>query len=251
MIDLGSAIEAILGANCADDAFGNLTKSTQDLGYNNAIFTLLTDHPSVGLTQFHGFATDYPEDWMKHYETAGYYEFDPVVQASFKSVLPFSWDDAMALQRRAPDLDEAQSQMGQRILNDAADAGFSGGIGVPIRSRFGELAGLGFAREHNSEGESYQKLAQINLLAGAFYDRYMGFFQAEDPVCYTSRERDVLSWSAEGKTDREIAIILGITPPTVRYHWANIFEKMNVTNKIQATCQAVRTGVISVQRFGI
>ena len=42
----------------------------------------------------------------------------------------------------------------------------------------------------------------------------------------TPREREVLHWVAAGKTDREIADILGMSPRTVQKHLQHIYEKL-------------------------
>ncbi len=40
------------------------------------------------------------------------------------------------------------------------------------------------------------------------------------------RETEVLSWLAKGKTNRDIAGILGMSPRTVNKHLEHIFEKL-------------------------
>jgi DNA-binding CsgD family transcriptional regulator len=44
----------------------------------------------------------------------------------------------------------------------------------------------------------------------------------------TPRECEVLQWISEGKRDREIAVILDLSPRTVTNHAHNIFQKLNV-----------------------
>jgi DNA-binding CsgD family transcriptional regulator len=52
------------------------------------------------------------------------------------------------------------------------------------------------------------------------------------------REREVLSWIVQGKTNSEIAIILNISENTVRNHAASIFKKMHVENRSAAAAVA-------------
>jgi DNA-binding CsgD family transcriptional regulator len=51
----------------------------------------------------------------------------------------------------------------------------------------------------------------------------------------TPREAEVLLWLAQGKTNPEIARILGIRPYTVRTHVERIFTKLGVNNRHAAT----------------
>ena len=47
----------------------------------------------------------------------------------------------------------------------------------------------------------------------------------------STREQDVLEWLEEGKSNGEIALILGISEHTVRHHLERIFSKLGVENR--------------------
>jgi DNA-binding NarL/FixJ family response regulator len=57
----------------------------------------------------------------------------------------------------------------------------------------------------------------------------------------TVREGEVLSWLSKGKTNRDIAQILGLSPRTVDKHLEQIYAKLGVENRTAAA--AVATGV--------
>ena len=59
----------------------------------------------------------------------------------------------------------------------------------------------------------------------------------------SAREREVLSWLAEGKSNTEIAFLLGISPGTVKKHLENIYNKLGVENRHAAALLAVRRGL--------
>jgi DNA-binding CsgD family transcriptional regulator len=54
----------------------------------------------------------------------------------------------------------------------------------------------------------------------------------------THREREILGWIARGKTSREIAAILVISPYTVRKHVEHILEKLEVSTRSAAVARA-------------
>jgi DNA-binding CsgD family transcriptional regulator len=56
----------------------------------------------------------------------------------------------------------------------------------------------------------------------------------------TTRESEVLSWLSKGKTNRDIAQILGLSPRTVDKHLEQIYAKLGVENRTAAA--AVATG---------
>jgi DNA-binding NarL/FixJ family response regulator len=58
----------------------------------------------------------------------------------------------------------------------------------------------------------------------------------------TSRESEVLSWLAKGKTNRDIAQILGLSPRTVDKHLEQIYAKLGVENRTAAA--AIATGAV-------
>jgi DNA-binding CsgD family transcriptional regulator len=55
----------------------------------------------------------------------------------------------------------------------------------------------------------------------------------------TGREREVLHWLGGGKTDRDIAAILGISPRTVHKHLQRIYEKLGVETRTAAVVRAL------------
>ncbi|MNG41508.1 Transcriptional regulatory protein LiaR [compost metagenome] len=49
---------------------------------------------------------------------------------------------------------------------------------------------------------------------------------------------------AEGKSNKEMAKLLGITPETIKSHMKNIFAKLNVDSRAQAAVAAKASGFI-------
>ena len=66
----------------------------------------------------------------------------------------------------------------------------------------------------------------------------------EPDVGLTRREMDVLGLMVDGKTNKEIAPELSISPETVKEHVKHILAKVGVTSRTQAAVWAVRNGVV-------
>ncbi|WP_300703765.1 response regulator transcription factor, partial [uncultured Brachyspira sp.] len=49
----------------------------------------------------------------------------------------------------------------------------------------------------------------------------------------TKREREILSYLLDGKTNKEVSLILDISLNTVNNHVANIYEKSGVKNRVE------------------
>jgi DNA-binding response OmpR family regulator/DNA-binding CsgD family transcriptional regulator len=56
----------------------------------------------------------------------------------------------------------------------------------------------------------------------------------------TSRESEVLSWISKGKTNRDIAQILGLSPRTIDKHLEQIYAKLGVENRTAAAALAAQ-----------
>lgn len=55
----------------------------------------------------------------------------------------------------------------------------------------------------------------------------------------TVREQQVLRWLAHGKTDREIAAMLGISARTVQKHLQHVYVKLGVENRTAAVMRGL------------
>ena len=66
----------------------------------------------------------------------------------------------------------------------------------------------------------------------------------EEAVKLTKREIEVLTLVIEGKSSKEVADMLYVSKRTVDFHLANIYDKLQVSNRVQAFRRAARLGLI-------
>ncbi len=72
----------------------------------------------------------------------------------------------------------------------------------------------------------------------------------DQSVKLTKREVEVLTLVIEGKSSKEVAEQLFVSKRTVDFHLANIYDKLNVTNRVQAFREATRRGLIPFHIVG-
>ena len=60
----------------------------------------------------------------------------------------------------------------------------------------------------------------------------------------SAREIEVLRFVGRGRANKQIGAELGISEETVKRHVSNIFAKMGVADRAQATAEALRRGII-------
>ena len=61
----------------------------------------------------------------------------------------------------------------------------------------------------------------------------------------SDREREIFQLVAEGKSNKEVAELLSISPATVETHRARVLQKLEVHNTAELVLYAVRHGIIS------
>jgi DNA-binding NarL/FixJ family response regulator len=61
----------------------------------------------------------------------------------------------------------------------------------------------------------------------------------------TEREREVLQLLAEGKSNKEVATILDLSPYTIETHRTNLMQKLGLHNTAEIVLYAVRKGIIA------
>jgi two-component system response regulator NreC len=95
-----------------------------------------------------------------------------------------------------------------------------------------------------SEGKSFFSPVISKMLLED-YMRQVREKEVEDSYdLLTPREREILQLIAEGKTNKEIATILGLSPHTIETHRGNILEKLNLHSVPELILYAVRKGII-------
>jgi len=61
----------------------------------------------------------------------------------------------------------------------------------------------------------------------------------------TPRQRQILEMIAQGRSNPQIARVLGRSEHTVHRHVANIFNKLSVSSRAAAVAQAARRGLLA------
>lgn len=240
MKTLEQHIELINSSKTPEEAFGRFCSILNGHGYDRIAYSLVTDHPSLGLPRQHGLATSYPEDWMKFYKEKHYMEIDPVTRRCLTSRKPFFWTDVT----NAPDIATPSFQ----LMKEAEEAGVSDGIGISLCGQSGELVGIGLARNATKcprETKNYDFLSGAYLLSVYFHETFRDLLSKPLKVEITTRQSEVLCWASEGKTDEEIAIILNISLNTVRFHWKRIFKTLEANGRYYAITKAIRLQLIT------
>ncbi len=94
-------------------------------------------------------------------------------------------------------------------------------------------------------GGSYLSPEVADIVLEGYRKRPSGRPESTGPEL-TDREREVLQLLAEGKTSKEIAGALNVSPKTVETHRRQIMDKLDIHNVAGLTKYAIREGLTSV-----
>ncbi len=68
--------------------------------------------------------------------------------------------------------------------------------------------------------------------------------EEEQTVTLTAREIEVLRLVVQGKPSKEVAELLFVSKRTVDFHLANIYTKLDASNRMEAMQTAMRCGLL-------
>jgi two-component system response regulator NreC len=95
------------------------------------------------------------------------------------------------------------------------------------------------------EGRCFFSPAIAQMLAEE-YTRQLQKTDTQDSYeLLTEREREILQLLAEGKSNKEVATILDVSPYTVESHRTHLMQKLNLHNTAEIVLYAVRKKIVS------
>ncbi|WP_168189640.1 LuxR family transcriptional regulator [Limnobaculum zhutongyuii] len=229
-INLYRTYENLSKTKDKESFFKTLQKAASDLGFEycaygvRPIYPLSAQQPQV--------INNYPIGWNQAYQSNNYFEIDPTVQHGLRSTQALFWEDD--LYRTSP-----------YFWEEAKAFGINHGISQAQKDSIGRVGMLTFASpdQHYTAKTLLVQAPSLIWLSQIAHNRLAEYLlpQENHEADYqlTKREKDILRWTAEGKTSNEIAILMSISDRTVNFHVNNILKKLSVSNKTAATVKAM------------
>lgn len=179
---------------------------------------------------------EFPGEWAERYNKHHYALRDPVVRYLHRSQAPFTWKESYEAETQREDV--------KLIGGEAAAFGLKKGYVIPIRLVGGVLAAVSFGASHMEfDPDMLAELAFVANLAVGHLLR-LRYDPSSNERTVSPRERECLLWASEGKTDWEISVILGISPPTVTKHLLSARQRLGAVNRAQLIGAAIRYKII-------
>jgi LuxR family quorum sensing-dependent transcriptional regulator len=181
----------------------------------------------------------WPEGWTDLYTKLDFVQNDPVVAHCFRSIVPFQWAEAP--------YDPLTSPKSKEVMERATDFRMNQGFCVPIHGGDGFQAVVTVAGERIEIDKQIRRA--LHLMSLYVHSRAAELCSPKEVQPHrllTRREREVLQWTAAGKTSWEISQILGVAESTITTHIKAAAAKFDTTNRVATIVTALRRGEISL-----
>jgi DNA-binding NarL/FixJ family response regulator len=96
-----------------------------------------------------------------------------------------------------------------------------------------------------SEGKPFFSPAIAKMLLDDYLRQLQQRGLTDSYDLLSDREKEVLQLLAEGKTNKEVATLLQLSPATVETHRGHIMQKLNLHNTAEIVLYAVRKKLVS------
>jgi DNA-binding CsgD family transcriptional regulator len=185
------------------------------------------------------FFLDWPQDWIEYYENNRCVEHDLLPIEARRRIEPFWYSDLI---KRFKLTDK------QRELYDAGVAfGWKDVFCVPIHGP-GSVQGLVTMAIRQELKFSNADCAVLEVMARAVWERCrsaegFGIFEPKKSQL-SPREIECLQWAAAGKSDVDIAVLVGIKPATAHFHIEQAKKRLGVKTRVEAVAVGLLHGFI-------
>lgn len=184
-------------------------------------------------------AQGFGQDWISLYDNENFRRADPIPDYVMRKGQLLTWRHALDQQSLSHDaLDFVEALRTHKLLY---------GFGVPSfgpNNRNAYVA-FGFAQGLTGEDE-----ARMGTLAAIAQSAHLKICQLAEPLeeakQLSERERQVLHWVGRGKSNSDIATILGVSPETVKTYLRRIYGKLDVADRVGATVKALKLSIITL-----
>lgn len=185
----------------------------------------------------HGF----PQEWLDLYAQEEFRRHDPVPNHIMQAGVTMSWQRAIAEQKLTAGQQDFVEQMRRH--------GLLHGIGVPLFGAKGKEAYSAFGLDRAIGPADEPLIRRAEAMAQIAHRRTVELVLGQEArtVRLSPRERDVLHWIARGKSNADIATILGISAGTVDTFVRRLFAKLDVSDRVAAIVEGLRGGLVRLK----
>lgn len=188
-------------------------------------------HPRLGLI------SNWPDEWTDVYVRTEGFLVDPVVRTALTLPGGFHWRD----------ISDVGSAAGHELFRNAAQFGLGDGFSLPVGGPGTQPAIVNLSGGGSFDWTDLEQ-GVVSFLVDAFMARllYLRDFAIRPAVKDLSpQELRVLYHAAMGRSDKEIALEMELSPFTVASYWRSVRVKLNAQDRTHAVAVGIWSGQIA------
>src|SRR5580704_3448204 len=223
-------------ANSVEELKMVFERSASEEGYENHVFASVGERRLTSVSWF-----KLPDGYADAYIANGWERIDPMLPASRRAIDAFSWADVLRGLKLSP--------VQERFFYECDALGVSNGMVFPMRGPGDQCDIFSLSCRTKTRLDPARVPLLRAVVAQTWYcyrNLTGGLFAKANAVStgLTPREREVLNWIKAGKTNSDIAEILGVSRKAIEFHVSNLLNKFGAPNRLAAVVIALERGML-------
>lgn len=177
------------------------------------------------------YISDWPEELIEQRRSMMAALHDPIAICALRSKRPFTWAEAR----------EHATRMGRRVVEMVHDYGITDGMMFPMHALQSVSGGvsLGGGRKTDLCETQVRELEIVCQTVYYHLEEMLGPFPYQKLAQLTARETECVQFAAAGKSNWEIAVILGVEEDTVKKTLRRAGTKLEAGNRAHIVATAI------------
>jgi len=224
------AIRLILTTTTSAETITALAGFIESYGFNRVFLGQLVNPLNVPLKDIL-YVSNWPDELKAARRNQAAILHDPIALCALRSKRPFTWAEARAYASRA----------GRKVVDMVHDFGITDGMMFPMHALESVSGGVSLGG-HSKSDLSPLEVAELELVCQVAYyhlEVMHGPFPYQRVAELTARETECVQFVAAGKSNWEIAKILGIQEDTVKKTLRRACDKFGAVNRAHLVASAI------------
>jgi len=224
------AIRAVQLTETAGETISELSRFIENYGFERIFLGQLVNPANVPIKDIL-YVSDWPEELKEHRRSQMAILHDPIAICALRSKRPFSWAEAR----------EHASRAGRMVVDMVHDYGITDGMMFPMHALHSVSGGVSLGGGTRLD-LSQTQIAELEIVCQAVYyhlESMLGPFPYQKVAELSHRETQCVQFAAAGKSNWEIAQILGIQEDTVKKTLRRASDKMQTVNRAHLVATAI------------
>lgn len=224
------AIRRIQTSSTSNAVISELSCFVERYGFERIFLGQLVNPANVALKDIL-YISDWPDELKAQRRSQMAILYDPVAICALRSKRPFSWAEARQHATRA----------GRQVVDAVHDFGITDGMMFPMHALHSITGGVSLGGRDRLD-LSRTQVAELEIVCQTAYyhlEEMLGPFPYQRIAQLTVRETECVQFAAAGKTNWEIAKILGIQEDTVKKTLRRASDKLEAVNRAHMVAAAI------------